>query len=159
MAKAIKLTKGKFALVDEEDFEWLNQYKWRYHNGGYASRDVRVNGKRTTQRMHRLIIGLETSNDLQVDHIDGDGLNNCKENLRLCTCKENPRNQKRYITNITGYRGVSYHSRDGKYQAQISHEGKRKGLGYFDTAEEASIAYEAESKRLRGEFHRDAQHA
>jgi hypothetical protein len=92
--KEIKLTKGKTAIVDDEDFDRLSQYKWQFAVIGYARRTVYVKGKkgRQTLYMHRDI--LATPSDMFTDHINGNRLDNRKENLRVCTQAENNRNRR-----------------------------------------------------------------
>jgi len=88
----------------------------------------------------------------EVDHIDGDPLNNCLSNLRWCTRAENNRNVGKRITNTSGYTGVSFHKASGKWQAYIYVNGKNKHLGLFHTKEEAAAVYEEAAKELHGEF-------
>jgi len=112
--KLIKLSKGCFAKVDDEDFEFLNQYKWnasaKYNsiNGGfYAKRSACVNGKtRHIGMMHRII--LNVVGKVQIDHIDGDGLNNQKNNLRICSHGQNQQNRTSNRTNnsLKKYKGI-----------------------------------------------------
>lgn len=93
--KEIKLTQGKVVLVDDEDYEYLNQFKWyalKNHRTYYAQRVIQNNYIKRTLKMHRVI--MDTPCGLEVDHIDGDGLNNQKCNLRNCTFAENRKNRK-----------------------------------------------------------------
>lgn len=132
--KTIKLTKGRFTIVDDDLFEFLNQYKWHYQFG-YAKRMIRVNGQRKALHLHRFIIN--APNHLQVDHINGDSLDNRRENLRLCSQKDNAKNRSMSKNNKSGFPGVYYYEKYGKYCAQATVNGSKKTLGYFDTKEEA----------------------
>lgn len=155
--KRIPLSQGKFALVDDEDFEFLSQWKWGLDRSGsgYASRNAylgggRKNPKRQTIRMHRLILGLPGD----VDHIDGDGLNNQKSNLRPCGARQNAQNRRVYSNNSSGYKGVCFNTRDNKYQANIRVDGRLKFLGYFKDAAGAATAYNEAANKYFGEFAR-----
>lgn len=143
--KLIPLTQGKFAKVDDEDYEWLMQWKWHFNNR-YAMRWQ--NYKKL--RMHREI--MKVSDDLEIDHIDNDGLNNCKNNLRICTTAQNSRNRVRAINNTSGYKGVTWHKRGKKWQAYIKLNGKSIYIGFYNTAEEAADAYDFMAKQYYGEY-------
>jgi hypothetical protein len=152
--KKIELTQGQFALVDDEDFEYLNQWKWYVAKGkytNYAQRMDRSSGKRKTVRMSRVI--LKTKTGFVSDHKDGNGLNNQKSNLRNCTRHENAMNKRianRGKTSI--YRGVSWYSRYKKWKACILSGKDRKHIGYFDNEIEAAKAYDKKAISCFGEF-------
>jgi hypothetical protein len=145
--KEIKLTQGKTALVDDEDFEYLNQWKWypfKSRNTYYA---IRIENSKQI-RMHRVI--MQTPNNLQVDHKDHNGLNCQRFNMRNCTHSQNSKNiiQKRSNSN---YIGVHFRKDRNKYLAYI--EGDKKiYLGYFNTAIEAAIQRDESAKIYYGEF-------
>lgn len=152
--KEIPLTQGKAAIVDDEDFEWLSQWKWSARKDRsiwYAVRwqKGRMNGKRILLLMHREIlhppIGMET------DHKDGNGLNNQRSNLRTATNSQNQQNAK-HRKGLSTFKGVSWHV--GKWQSQIRVEGKRLHLGRFSSETEAAFAYDQAAKRYFGEFAR-----
>ena len=132
----IQLANNKgVVLVDKDDFNKVNQYSWHIHRAGtkdYAR--AWINGKR--EYMHRLIM----NGDL-IDHINGNGLDNRKCNLRLADKSLNAINSKIRSDNSTGYRGVTFNKKANKYMAEISRNGKRKYLGLFNTAKEAHRAY------------------
>ena len=114
---------------------------------------VALNGK--PYPLHRLLAQTfipNPENKPFVDHIDGDPLNNSLSNLRWATATENSRNRKKHRNNTSDYTGVSFHRASGKWQAQISIDGKRKSLGYFHTKEEAAAVYEEAAKKEFGEF-------
>jgi hypothetical protein len=126
--KFIKLTKDQYALVDEADFDWLNQWKWMCTTTGYAYRwGPRNFYKRKHILMHRLISG--DPQGMEIDHIDGDKLNNRRSNLRPCSRIENARNQRRTHLNKSGYKGVFWHSKAKKWCVQISMKNKGKHVG------------------------------
>ena len=142
--KEIKLTNGAIALVDDEDFEKVSRYNWRYATG-YA---------RTTTRsrimMHILIMGKQTGK--QIDHIDRNRLNNQKSNLRFCTFDENQRNKSK-IKNCTSiYKGVCWKKNRNKWEAKIKYKRKCYYLGLFEKEEEAAIAYNKKAIELFKEF-------
>lgn len=144
--KEIKLTKGFVAQVDDEDYEYLNQWKWYIYidrSYRYAIRRDYKSGKRI--RMHRIIIN--APDNMLVDHIDHNGLNNQRCNIRLCTNTQNQWNMK---GRRNGYKGVSVE----KYcfRASIKYKGKTIHLGSFKTEIEAARAYDAKAKELFGDF-------
>jgi len=150
--KLIPLTKGKFAKVDDEDFECLSQYRWFYHHTGYAGRNIRIDGEHRTITMHRVIV--RTPPGMDTDHINGDKLDNRRENLRICSHTENVRNQPVRSNNTSGYKGVSFYSRSRKWRANIYVGHMQRNLGYFVTPEEAAQAYDKAARILFGEFAR-----
>lgn len=148
--KKIPLTKGQFALVDDEDFDFLNQWSWCFHLG-YAIRGHKnPSGKKRHLPMHRVInktpLGKET------DHINENKLDNQRSNLRTASHSQNKFNKGPQQNNTSGYKGVTFIKTRKKWQAQIQGNGKRPSLGYFDTAIEAAKAYDTASYKLHGEF-------
>lgn len=145
----IPLTRGLFALVDPADAGRVNRYKWcagESKGAYYAKRGDYSGGKHRTVRMHTFIVGAGPGVD--VDHIDGDGLNNRRGNLRICRHIENTANQRKPSSNTSGYKGVYFLG--GKWAAKI----RTRYLGLFDTAQEAACAYDTEARRVFGEFAR-----
>ena len=152
-AVRIPLTRGKFAIVDAQDAEMVQQYRWCYLSSGYAVRHVVGSEDRRMVLMHRELMGV--TSDQLVDHINHDGLDNRRVNLRVCTKAENQRNQRRNSKNTTGHKGVSYDKARGKYAACIQVDGRQITLGRFDSVDDAVSAYEAAAKRYHGEFNYD----
>jgi hypothetical protein len=117
------------------------------------------NGKLRCETLHREILERALRRRLEpdevVDHIDGNGLNNCRNNLRPATRAQNRMNSKVSTNNASGYKGVSWHKRRGKWLAQIRIARKRIYLGYFASAEEAHVAYVAAAREHFGEFAND----
>ena len=154
MSKQIPLTQGKVALVDDEDFEWLNQWKWcvkKEKDTCYAIRGQRQDGKIAQIRMHREI--LKPSIGMEVDHKDGNGLNNQRYNLRSATHAENIRNQKRR-NGTSKFKKVSWHKRNRNWQVKIGINGRRIHLGHFKSEWQAAKAYDDAAKRLFDVFAR-----
>jgi len=145
--KRIPLTQGKFALVDDDIFDELNQDKWyalKNKRTFYAVRNVRkADGKQTSLKMHRVII--QTPSGMETDHIDHNGLNNQRSNLRICTTIENSHNKRAEVKEDTKYSsnyvGVSWHKDNKKWRANIASNGKDIHLGYFNNELDAAIAY------------------
>lgn len=158
--RTIPLSRGQVALVDAEDYEWLSQWKWyaavsmRSCQYYAATHDVPDGGPRRMVRMHRLVIGLDCSDSRQVDHIDGNGLNNRRGNLRIATESENNFNRDIQRNNTSGFRGVSFHRGTGKWMSQTTVKGKYHNLGLYETPEQAHEAYLAACLQLRGELPR-----
>lgn len=151
MSREILLTQGRVAIVDDEDYSFLNRWKWYHGKQGYATRSTLFSdGRKSTLMMHRLIIN--TPNDMKTDHIDGDKLNNVRINLRICSHSENLRNRSFQYNNTSGYKGVSWNKRDSVWQAHIRIDNKQFHLGYYPIKEEAAIAYNAAAIVLHGNF-------
>ncbi len=144
--KLIKLTQGYNTKVDDEDYEYLNQYNWSAHvnrdGSVYARRKPGMNYPYEIMHMHREIMG--TPDGMVVDHRDHDPLNNQKENLRSCTSGQNNANRTCYNSK-SGYKGVYI-------KAAITIDGKSIHLGTFATVEEAAHAYDAAAIKHFGEF-------
>ena len=152
-AKLIRLDKGLFAQVDEEDFEYLNQFRWHAAYGYscyYAVRTVRAKGKRATVGMARVILGL-TDPKLAAEHEDRNGLNNRRYNLRIATNQENSINQVG-CNKTSQYKGVHYDKERGKYIAQIKINYKTTHLGRYSNEMDAAKAYDKKAKEVFGEF-------
>ena len=150
--KTIPLTKGKSAIVDDEDFAALSKHKWCLNNKGYA---VRGSGRATGHKtifMHRVLCA--TPQGMATDHINGNKLDNRRENLRACTNAENLANRGVPKNNRTGFKGVSFKKALGKYCARIKINYSEKHLGVFNTAEEAHAAYCAAAASIQGDFAR-----
>lgn len=149
--KEIKLTQGKVALVDDEDYERLNQFKWCAvfdRNTFYAVRaKKRSEGKDRMIKMHWDILGLKG-----VDHIDHNGLNCQKSNLRKCTHQQNMMNRTANKNSTSKYKGVSFVSSRNKWLASISTHGKAINLGRHDNEKDAALAYDKKAIELFGEF-------
>lgn len=158
--KKISLTQNQFTLVDDSDFDWLNQWKWNatwnpHTKSFYAVRGIylgggRKNSKTTSIKMHRLIINV--SKNKQVDHINHDTLDNRRKNLRICTRAENSMNRKLNINNTSGYKGISWNKPTKKWMAQIRKNGIGIHLGLFANIYQAAKAYDQAAKKLFGEF-------
>lgn len=154
--KKIPLTQGKFAIVDDEDYKYLSQWKWsalKNRNKYYAVRNAKSNGKRTMITMHRQI--MQALPNLLIDHINGDGLDNRKGNLRICQNSDNQYNgQAQNRTTSSKYKGVSWSSLRRKWRSQIGYKGKKLHLGYFDNEINAAKAYDIAAQEYAGKFAR-----
>lgn len=151
--KTIALDKGMFALVDDEDFDRLQQYTWHARKARstyYAMTPVLTGGRQENVRMHRLIVG--AAQGVEVDHRDGAGLNNQKSNLRQATPSQNRCNRGKTKANTSGYKGVFACGKG--WNARITLHGQRYGLGTYPTREQAAAAYDAAASKLHGEFAR-----
>lgn len=149
--RRIPLTRGQFALVDDEDFEGLSLFKWyaaKFGNGTYAVRNPsRKLGKRKLILLHNFLMGGRT------DHIDGDGLNNQRYNLRRATVKQNTRAYQKKSSNTTSiFRGVSFCRATTRWRASIVVDRKSINLGRHDSQESAARAYDEAAKKHFGEF-------
>lgn len=157
--KTIPLSRGMLAIVDDEDYERLCSFNWFAYEGNstfYAQRHklgVNRNESRPFILMHREILNVVDPSIL-VDHIDGNGLNNQKSNLRECNRSQNKQNGKVYKCSKTGYRGVTYRKDLNKFRSKISFNGKEIHLGYFKTAIEAAQERDKKAIELHGEFAR-----
>jgi hypothetical protein len=147
--RLISLTQGKFAIVDAADYDWLKKYKWHllvvrnkiFYAGSYF--DGRF------VKMHRLI--MNPPSDMVIDHIDRNGLNNTRSNLRICTARQNSYNRKGRPT-ASKYKGVIWSTRRNKWIARIRNFGMSKQIGSFKNEISAAKAYDLKAAELFGEF-------
>jgi len=153
--RRIPLTQGKYAIVDPEDYERLNKYKWHVQRGAntyYACRNSRIGKKRVSIKMHRQI--LNPPDHLLVDHINRNGLDNRKANLRPATRSQNSMNKPFIKTKPSSskYRGVSWSKSQKKWNVQIGLNGQHKFIGYFHDQIKAAKAYDKAARKYHKEF-------
>ncbi len=148
--KTIPLTQGKVAIVDDEDYDYLMQWKWHYDRG-YARRKYRIDGNKTKGIfLHRVIN--KTPKSLFTDHINGNKLDNRKENLRNCTNKQNQRNSRKQLNTSSKYKGVCFDRQTNLWKATIRTGKGNKHIGRYANALEAALAYDGMAAILFGEF-------
>jgi hypothetical protein len=151
---SIQLTQGKAAIVDDEDadlasFNWCAKKKTKTF---YAQRNIRnSDGSRTLRKLHQVIaerMGIVGN----PDHLDRDGLNNRRSNLRPATASQNGANQGKRSDNTSGVKGVYWHAGAGKWRARIKVDGKYHSLGYFIDLKDAKAVVETAREKAFGEF-------
>ena len=149
----IPLSQGKIAIVDDEDFDFLNKWKWSCDAMGYAVKSAALssgNGKRCILLMHRLI--LLPHKGQMIDHINRNPLDNRRSNLRLCDKRTNSYNRGPTVKNLSGLKGVYWDAKYKKWRAQIKINGKQTYLGGFTSDTEAARAYNEAALKHFGEF-------
>lgn len=143
-----KRGKGKYTLVDDEDFERVKDYSWSLLRGGYVRSNI---GSRTIY-LHRVIMLVRE--DEMVDHKNHNKLDNRKQNLRICTQSQNLANKrvKNLTKNTSGYKGVNWHFASKKWMARVQQNKKQIYLGLFNDIKKAALAYNKKAMELYGEF-------
>lgn len=154
--KEIKLTQGKIAIIDDEDYDRvIAMGKWYFHHSGYAARSEHYKkpcGKDAVIhiRMHRVLFDIPKN--MLIDHINGNRLDNRKCNLRICTPSGNARNAAVNKNSSSGFKGVTFFKKQSKFRARIAVDGKQIFLGYFDNPTEAASAYNFAAIKYHQEF-------
>lgn len=142
--RELALRNGGVTLVDADDYDWLNKFKWQMlttpQGRHYVQRSVKVAGKVHSQFLHRLI--MDAPKGMVVDHVNNDGLDNRRSNLRVTTQSRNLMKQTPRKTSTSQYRGVSLYKYTGRWTAKARVDGREYPLGYFGTEEEAARAYD-----------------
>lgn len=154
----VPLTQGKFAIIDIADVPLIENHTWCVVKRGrslHAMRGVRPSQGRSYESiyLHRAILDIKDT-VIQVDHIDGNGLNNRRANLRPCSIEENVRNKRSRLNSSSEYVGVYWNKIMGIWGAQIACKNKTTHLGFFKDAKIAAIAYDIEALKNYGEFAR-----
>lgn len=152
MSKEIQLANNRgFAIVDDQDYDRLIQFKW-HNQEGYAKHSQWLNGTCVGIQMHNVVLGFAPSKDRVVDHINGNSLDNRRENLRIVTQQQNMFNRTKLAKGGTSkYKGVYWNKQRGMWRAKITLDYRTRHLGYFESETEAAIAYDNEATILFGE--------
>ena len=149
MTIEMPLTKGKIALIDDEDYALILLFHWFYDSHQYA-RTKKLSGG--SMSMHRLLIKPQTG--YEIDHIDGNRINNQRKNLRIVTHKQNQANQGKHIRKTSQYKGVCWRKDVNKWIAYIETNNKPTHLGYHLSEVEAARAYDRAALDMFGEYAR-----
>ena len=150
--KQIKLTQGKYAIVDNDDYKELNKHKWYLLDGRYAARVSWRKGDSLGFLMHRII--LKVKKEEKCDHINNNGLDNRKQNLRICTLTQNQGNRIKQKNNTSGFKGVCLDKKSNKWKSAIHIKSVTKCLGRYKDKIEAAKEYDKAAKKYFGEFAR-----
>ncbi len=148
MSKEITLRHGQIAIVDDADYEWLNQWQWSTDSSGYAYRHVYIDGTNRSVYMHRVI--LNAPHKSQVDHVNHEKLDNRRCNLRIVTQSQNNQNAQRRVKAESAFKGVK--RRGNRWEAYIVVDSKRMYLGLHLTQRSAAHAYNLAASQYFGEF-------
>lgn len=146
MNKQIDLSNGSYTLIDKEDWNMVKGFCW-YNDHGY----VRTSASGVKTYLHRYI--MDAPKGIQVDHINGNPLDNRRLNLRLCSDMKNKWNTPIYKNNKSGYKGVTFY-KNKYWRANIVVNKKQKSLGLYKTPIEAARAYDIAAKKYFGDFAR-----
>lgn len=149
--KQIPLTKGQFALVDDEDFDQVNQFKWSVLKKRNTFTAVRYGEERKFYYLSRFLLNV-TDKNIIVDHINHNGLDNRRCNLRLCTNQQNLFNMTKGKRTNSVYKGVTWKKDRNKWYSRVMFNYKEYGLGHYLTEIEAAKAYDKKAIELFGEF-------
>lgn len=150
--REVRLSQNLVALVDDGDYDLVQAYKWHPCKRDTVYAHASVSG--VTVSMHRLVLGLEFGDKRQGDHIDGNGLNNQRSNLRITTSGQNQMNRKSARESSSQYLGVVWIESRSKWRARIRHDGDAHYLGDFVDEVEAAAAYDIAARQLHGEYAR-----
>lgn len=146
----IKLNKRYIALVDDEDFERVNKYRWFYHHNGYARLTTKIGKEKKQINMHRFILNAPIN--MEVDHINHNGLDNRRCNLRLCTHIQNQQNSKKRLNTKYKYKCVYFDKDKNKWRVRMKVNRKQIYIGYFESELEGAKAYNNAAIKYFGEF-------
>ena len=153
MVKEIQLANNKgVALVDDEDYDKLIKYKWHLRDIKimHAGTKVKIDGKWFEKRMHHFLVNVPEG--FEVDHIDQNGLNNQKSNLRVATHSQNMMNRNSFKGSSSKYKGVSFDKKCNKWRSEVSLNKKHYYLGMFENESDAAMAYNKRALKLHGEY-------
>ena len=154
--RVIELTQGHVAVVDDEDFERLAQWRWHYADG-YAKRNECIDNAYKAHKYRTLAMARSIMNPpkgMEVDHRNGNTLDNRRANLRIVNRAQNQQNRKTHINNKLGIKGVCFSKAHNRYRARIISNGVCVRLGWFKTIKEAKAAHDSAAIKLNGEFAR-----
>jgi len=150
--RKITTSNGFEFIVDDNDYEFVSKWRWKFSEKSYIHRCTSKNRKNICIKLHRLLC--DAPEDKEVDHIDGNIFNLSRSNLRVCTRFQNAQNRGISKNSATGVKGVWFRESENKYQSAIQHNGFVVQLGRFETKEEASRAYSEASKKFHKEYSR-----
>lgn len=149
--KEISLTQGKIALVDDVDFDCVNKHRWAARKSRHLYyAQSKIDGKNVS--LHAFL--LNPPSNVDIDHIDGNGLNNQRSNLRICSHMENMANQKRHSDSKSPFKGIWRAAHCDRWAAQLVFNGKKVYLGVYKNPADAALAYDKKAKELFGPFAR-----
>lgn len=154
-ASIVLLTRGRFAVISEVDEADVTLHKWCFHHAGYAVRSVARPGGRSRCGQKMLLMHREihpVPDGFEVDHKNGNRLDNRRQNLRQCSVSQNQQNRRSTPMNTSGFRGVHWAKHEHKWKAAIRVDGRKVHLGYHLAPEDAARAYDRAAVKYFGEF-------